>query len=166
MSKRRHPPLHSWMRAPDHGGQICRKCGAGRSLANVNRPCPGRGQAVMHAPKQTPYRDDGREITERDVVVDDASNKPMWYAWPKECPMYAEKVAAGHPKPMACIGGHITSDGLRQRFTCCWHSELHLFDLARAKVGCKYDPQRDTWNRPFARVEPERFEPQTIGPVQ
>jgi len=162
-----HGPLHRWTPGRKLGlkadGQFCCVCGAARTLQNIHQECKGKRAAPRAAPD---VRDERPVLAQREVRIDDESNKPMWYAWPVACPMYVEKAKAGYPKPMACVGGHIDSNKIRHRFAACWHTERGLLDVAACTVGCKYDPATDLWNRPLARKHPGHFEPEPLEQLQ
>jgi hypothetical protein len=108
-----------------------------------------------------------RQVTFREVDVDTKSNPPMWYAWPRACPMMAAKAAAGEPAPMACQGGHVDQHGVRHFFTCCWHSDLGCVDQHNDEmvVPCYYNAETDFWNRPMGRIDADYYKPQELGPM-
>jgi hypothetical protein len=94
-----------------------------------------------------------RELVRIELVnLDTTSNPPHWYAWPRECPMAAEKIGAGHPQPMACAGGTMV-DGKRSYVTTCWHTTKDETLLKLNMVACRFDPEKDTWNKPNGKLE-------------
>ena len=101
----------------------------------------------------------------RDVKLDLESNRPMWYLWPVACPMQAAKVAAGHPKPMACIGGVQDPEKGLGVFTCCWHTDKDAVQKNgdAITVECRYNPDTDRWNRPMGKVDPTAYKPPQLG---
>lgn len=110
-------------------------------------------------------------VTYVKAALDHTTQTGQWYLWPEGCPMMADKRAAGHPAPMACMGGIVAAHDRLSIFTDCWHAngayagythaaEDPLPKFSCYRVGCSYLPDRDLWDHPGGKIGVPR-EPQT-----